>query len=87
MPVPYPASCSPQAWASASPLLIARALLGLEPDVPNGVVVVDPLLPIGSTRLRVEGVPLAGSTVTVETDKGTVAVRGLPRGLAVLVAG
>ena len=38
MPVPvrYPTSCSPQAWASAAPLLVVRALLGLEPDVPAG---------------------------------------------------
>ena len=31
MPVPYPSSCSPQAWASASVLLLVRAMLGLEP--------------------------------------------------------
>ena len=34
-PVPYPTSCSPQAWASAAPLLLMRALLGLDPDVPG----------------------------------------------------
>ena len=31
MPVAYPSSCSPQAWSSASILLLLRALLGLEP--------------------------------------------------------
>ena len=31
-PVEYPTSCSPQAWATATPLLLVRALLGLEPD-------------------------------------------------------
>jgi glycogen debranching enzyme len=38
MPVPvrYPTSCSPQAWASASPLLLVRAFLGLEPCRPAG---------------------------------------------------
>ena len=36
VPVRYPTSCSPQAWASAAPLLVVRALLGLEPDVPAG---------------------------------------------------
>ncbi len=35
-PVPYPASCSPQAWASAAPLLLLRAFLGWEPDLPVG---------------------------------------------------
>ena len=36
MPVAYPASCSPQAWSSASVLLLVRAMLGLEPT-PTGV--------------------------------------------------
>jgi len=31
VPVPYPSSCSPQAWASASTLLYVRGELGLEP--------------------------------------------------------
>ena len=31
VPVIYPASCSPQAWSSASVLLLVRAMLGLEP--------------------------------------------------------
>lgn len=31
-PVPYPSSCSPQAWSSAAMLLYVRSLLGLEPS-------------------------------------------------------
>jgi len=84
VPVPYPASCSPQAWASASPLLVLRALLGLEPDVPTGVVRLDPALDPGC-HLRVEGIPLGGATVSVEVDGDAVAVRGLPAGIAVLL--
>jgi hypothetical protein len=30
-PVEYPTACSPQAWATGAPLLLARAILGLEP--------------------------------------------------------
>jgi glycogen debranching enzyme len=30
-PVEYPTACSPQAWATGAPLLIVRALLGLQP--------------------------------------------------------
>ena len=37
-PVPFPTSCSPQAWAAASPLLLLRMLLGLEPDPDLGLV-------------------------------------------------
>ncbi|HWM18446.1 MAG TPA: glycogen debranching N-terminal domain-containing protein [Ilumatobacteraceae bacterium] len=36
VPVAYPASCSPQAWSSASVLLLVRAMLGLE-ATPTGV--------------------------------------------------
>jgi hypothetical protein len=32
-PVPYPSSCSPQAWSAGAPLMIARHLLGLRPPV------------------------------------------------------
>src|SRR4051794_39620532 len=35
-PVPYPTSCSPQAWAAASPLLLLRSLLRFDPAVPGG---------------------------------------------------
>ena len=31
-PVPFPTSCSPQAWAAATPLLLLRVMLGIEPD-------------------------------------------------------
>jgi glycogen debranching enzyme len=36
-PVPMPTSCSPQAWAAASPLLLVRLMLGLEPDDEHGM--------------------------------------------------
>ena len=38
VPVPYPASCRPQAWAAAGAVVMVRALLGIDPDVPAGVV-------------------------------------------------
>jgi glycogen debranching enzyme len=89
MPVPvrYPTSCSPQAWASAAPLLLLRAILGLEPDVPNDRLKLDPELPAGSTTLDVHDLPLAGLRVGVEVDGDALAVRGLPRGLALIRPG
>ena len=35
-PVPYPSACSPQAWASGTPLLLLSVLLGLDPTSPAG---------------------------------------------------
>jgi glycogen debranching enzyme len=80
VPVSYPASCSPQAWASAAPLLVLRSVLGLEPDVPNGEVIIDPVLPPGSAALRIDGMPLAGGRVTIAADRDGVEVSGLGDG-------
>ena len=66
VPVGYPTSCSPQAWAAASPLLCLRTLLRLDPWVPYGKTWLSPNLPEGIGYLKVAGIPLAGSRVTVE---------------------
>lgn len=83
-PVPYPASCSPQAWAAASPLLVVRALLGLEPDLPSHSITVDPVLPPAARHLSVVDVPIGAGRMTIEVDGDALAVRGLPREIALL---
>jgi len=77
-PVAYPTSCSPQAWAAASPLLCLRTMLRLDPWVPYGKTWLSPMLPAGMKHLKVAGIPLAGSRVTVEVDGDDVNVTGLP---------
>ncbi len=81
MVVSYPASCSPQATAAASPLLVLRTLLRLDPWVPWGQVLLCPALPEGMGYLRVDRIPLGGSRVTVEVSHDEVKVEGLPPGL------
>ncbi|SES44348.1 glycogen debranching N-terminal domain-containing protein [Lentzea albida] len=76
-PVPYPTSCSPQAWASASPVHLLRVLLRLEPAVPDGKVRLAPALPDEFLPIAIDNVPLAGTRVTVEVDS-EVRVSGLP---------
>jgi glycogen debranching enzyme len=79
VPVPYPTSCSPQAWAAAAPILLIRALLGLEPHVPHGTVTLDPSLPddmwvslrdvrLGPERLSVEAT--GGHVDSIDTTAG-----------------
>ena len=85
-PVPYPTSCSPQAWSAASPLLLLRALLGLEPDVPGGVVRVAPMLPPATSTLDVRGLRLWDGRFDVRCRSGQVDVSGLPVGLRAEVA-
>jgi glycogen debranching enzyme len=76
-PVSYPSSCSPQAWAAASPLMFLRSLLRLDPWVPHGKVWLDPVLPDRIKRLRVARIPLAGRRVTVDVEGDSVSVEGL----------
>ena len=70
----YPASCSPQAWAAASPLLWLRTLLQLEPDVPRGRVSVTPALPSSMSRLSVTNVRVGHAVLDVEIEDDTTAV-------------
>jgi glycogen debranching enzyme len=54
-PVEYPTACSPQAWASGTPLLLLRALLGLEPMGDH--LLVDPALPEQIGWLQILDIP------------------------------
>jgi glycogen debranching enzyme len=54
-PVEYPTACSPQAWATGAPLLLLRALLGLEPV--GNQLLVDPAVPKAIERLELLEVP------------------------------
>lgn len=80
-PVAYPTSCSPQAWAAASALLLTRALLRLDPWCPQGRVHIAPALPEEIRRLEVGAVPVAGARVDIVVEGDSVEVRGLPDGL------
>ena len=82
--VAYPTSCSPQAWASAAPLLLLRTLLRFDPWVPHGKLWLDPALPAEISYLCVQGIPLAGTRLTVRIDGGDVEVRGAPGDLEII---
>ena len=71
-PVPYPTACTPQAWASAAPLLFVRTLLGLEPR--NGQLLVDPRLPADFGRVRLSRMQAFGKRWDLEAtgDQGHV---------------
>jgi glycogen debranching enzyme len=85
VPVGYPTSCSPQAWAAASPLLCLRTLLRFDPWVPYGKTWLAPMIPSSIGALRVERIPLAGARVTVEVSAdGKVTVEGLPESIELI---
>jgi glycogen debranching enzyme len=64
-PVAYPTSCSPQAWASAAPLLVLRSLLRLEPDAASGSVSIDPVALSDVGELVLDGVPVGNHRLRV----------------------
>ena len=81
IPVPYPASCSPQAWASASPFWLLRTtLLRLEPSAPDRVVDCTPSIPDSVGSLSVENLFLAGARLALEATGNVAKVSGLPDG-------
>jgi glycogen debranching enzyme len=76
VPVQYPGSCSPQAWAAGSVLLTLRSNLGLDADVPRAVITIDPGgalvhdfrcdgLVVGDVRLSVD---IRDGAVTAHAD-------------------
>ncbi|MBC6448027.1 amylo-alpha-1,6-glucosidase [Actinokineospora sp. HBU206404] len=79
-PIPYPTSCSPQAWAAAAPILLAQTLLRFQPDLPDGTVRFAPVLPERMIPLRIESLPLAGFRLTLEVGDES-SVDGLPDNL------
>ncbi len=82
-PLPYPASCSPQAWAAGTPLLLLRSMLGLEPDVPARSLTVRSML-AKDEHLRVQGMILGGQPVTLTAVGAEVKLTGDGLGLKVI---
>ncbi|MCU1646089.1 MAG: hypothetical protein JWN03_6364 [Nocardia sp.] len=77
-PVPYPTSCSPQAWASAAPLLLVRSFLGLDPDVPRRTLTVLPHLPARWGRVEVTDLRLGGTLIDLVVEGDRVTTANLP---------
>lgn len=78
-PIPYPTSCSPQAWASSAPIHLMRVLMGFDPCLPLGGLWLNPQLPSGFGDVKIMNIPLAGSRIAIEVADGCSSVSGLPR--------
>jgi len=85
-PVPYPPACRPQAWSAAAAIVVLSSVLGLRPDVPNGVLRLEPLHPSPVGELTVHGLRLAGGPLDVRlTADGHPDVIRAPSGLRVQI--
>jgi glycogen debranching enzyme len=85
-PVSYPASCSPQAWAAASPLLHLRTMLRFEPDIRNGELHLAPILPDWIGAFSLQRIPLMGGYLSVEANGEHLHVSEIPDGLTIVRA-
>lgn len=64
-PVPYPASCRPQAWSAASAAVLISVALGFEPDAPAGRLTLRPARPAAYGQMTVRGLRFAGRSFGV----------------------
>jgi glycogen debranching enzyme len=70
LPVPYPTSCSPQAWAAAAPLLLLHSLLRFTPGVDTSRLWCAPEVPDRYLPMRVSGLRVGKSRLAVEIGMG-----------------
>jgi glycogen debranching enzyme len=84
-PLPYPTSCSPQAWASAAPIQIVRALLRTDPCMSHRLVFFAPAWPGRYGPLSVRNLALDGGRVSVTVDGGEPRIDGVPEDVLVLL--
>jgi glycogen debranching enzyme len=85
-PIPYPTSCSPQAWAAASPVQLVRTLLRFDPWIPYRRAWLAPVLPPGFD-LRIDRLWLAERRVSINVTRGRVKVSGWPDDIELIAAG
>ncbi len=78
VPVPYPTSCTPQAWASATPLSLIWVLLGAQLCVPHRRLRLAPAIPPRLGRVCLDGLPVGEARVRIEVRHGRPHVDGLP---------
>jgi glycogen debranching enzyme len=62
-PVPYPVSCSPQAWSAGATLQLLQTFLGIYPDAGNQRVTIDPGLPAWLEEVRVSNLRIGEATL------------------------
>ena len=85
-PLPYPTSCSPQAWAAAAPLQLLRALLRVDPSMSHRQVWFDPAWPSRYGPITVRNLLLGERRATLEVDGSRAQLTGLPDDVEVVSA-
>lgn len=69
--VPYPTTCSPQAWSAAVSIVLAQSALGLFPDALMKTIQLNPALPRGMNMMRIERIPIGEGHLNIEIQRST----------------
>ena len=77
IPIPYPTSCSPQAWAAATPFEMLRIVLDLRADATRGALQALPS-PSVIGEVHIGGLPFSGLRLGIDADTREAHVDGLP---------
>lgn len=85
VPIPYPTSCSPQAWAAATPIHLMRTLLRFEPALGRSAVYLAPVLPPEFGTFQVENVLVGDARTSLRVSGDRVVATGLPRSVRVVL--
>lgn len=67
--VPYPTTCSPQAWSAAVSVVLAQSALGLFPDALFGTIRLHPALPSGMNTMKIERIRIGEGHLSVEIQR------------------
>lgn len=70
VPVHYPVSCSPQAWASGAIMLMLTAVLGIRPNAPKKELnILNPVLPDWLDYLQMRNLKIGNSRVSLDFSR------------------
>jgi len=84
-PLPYPTSCSPQAWASAAPIQLVRALLRVDPCMSDHRLWIAPAWPPRYGKLVIRNLVLGSGRLTLTIDgTGAAVLQGVPDDVEVI---
>ncbi|MDQ0096129.1 amylo-alpha-1,6-glucosidase [Paeniglutamicibacter psychrophenolicus] len=87
VPVPYPTSCSPQAWAAATPMHLLRMMLRLDPFLTQGQLFIDPVLPEDWGEVELGNIVLGEGRLSLRATGRHLQVGEVPAGLQVVLGG
>ncbi|MDF9843382.1 MULTISPECIES: amylo-alpha-1,6-glucosidase [unclassified Paenibacillus] len=69
--VPYPTTCSPQAWSAGTSLVFMQAMLGLNPNALRKEITVRPSLPQGINELRADHISIGSGILSLQAVRSS----------------